>query len=182
MDTKELEANIRRMEQAIRSLGQSILNMRQSIERCYREAAMAEKRAESILARASYEEDPSYVTAMYEKASLYMNQSASYMQQAENMQSQVDAMVPQLRGYIPIYREYMQEGQNNLADLNIGAEHLMKLSSQQYGATKIKEALQMTRHRITYNQNLVKGCSDRIRWIEQICGSSGDSYVKVKRR
>ncbi|HJJ90202.1 MAG TPA: hypothetical protein O0Y05_04110, partial [Methanocorpusculum sp.] len=85
-------------------------------------------------------------------------------------------------GYKSEYQSYMSEGQNNLANLQIAADQLSNVASARYGATKIKEALAATRQRIVYNQNLVNGCQKRINWIEQICGSSGDSYTRVRRR
>lgn len=91
-------------------------------------------------------------------------------------------MISELSGYKSEYQSYMAEGQTNLANLRTAADQLTGIVGGKYGAAKIKEALVATKQRMVYNQNLVNGCQKRISWIEQICGSSNDSYTKVKRR
>lgn len=182
METKELENNLRNLDETVLALGQSIQNMRNSISQCYSQADSLESRAHALMYMASNEEDQSVAAQMYTHASAYMNQSSAYRMQGESLQSQMGGMISELSGYKLEYQSYMAEGQTNLANLKIAADQLTSVAGGKYGAAKIKEALAATKQRMVYNQNLVNGCQKRISWIEQICGSSGDSYTRVRRR
>ena len=131
---------------------------------------------------ASNEEDQSVAAQMNSQASACMNQSSAYRMQAESLQSQMGGMISELSGYKSEYQSYMEEGQTNLANLKIAVDQLTSVAGSKYGAEKIREALAATKQRMVYNQNLVNGCQKRISWIEQICGSSGASKTRVKKR
>ena len=182
METKELENNLRTLDQKVLALGQSIQNMRNSISQCYAQADSLENRAQVLMSMASREEDQTVVSQIYRQVSACMNQANEYRMQAESMQSQIGGMISELSGYKSEYKGYMSEGQTNLANLRIAADQLTSVNGVKYGAAKIKEALATTKQRIVYNQNLINGCQKRINWIEQLCGSSGDSYTRVRRR
>lgn len=182
METKELENNLRNLDQTVLSLGQSIQNMRNSISQCHSQVDGLENQAQMLMLMVSSEEDQSAVAKMYSQASACMNQANAYRIQAENLQSQMGGMIFELSGYKSEYQSYMSEGQTNLANLKIVADQLTSMAGSKYGAAKIKEALAATKQRMVYNQNLVLGCQKRINWIEQLCGSSGDSYTRARKR
>ena len=183
MQTHELEANLRTLDQTVIRLGQAVQNMRNSINQYYSEAYSLENAANQLLSMASSEEDPERVSQIYSQASSYMNQAESYRMQAQQVESQIGERATELRAYKSEYQYYLNEGQTNLANLKIAADTLLNVSGSKYGADKLKAALAQTNQRIIYNQNLIKGCQTRMNWIDQICGSDGDpQLVKVKRR
>jgi chromosome segregation ATPase len=182
METKELENHLRRLDQTVLALGQSIQNARNRIAQCQIQADHLESQAHSLMSMASNEEDGGAAAQLYSQANACMNQASSYRMQAENLQSQAEGMMSELNGHKSEYQSYMSEGQTNLSNLKIAADQLTSIAGNKYGASKIREALSATKQRMIYNQNLVNGCQKRISWIEQLCGSSGDSYVNVKRR
>lgn len=182
METKELENNLRYLDQTVLALGQSIQNARNSIAQCQLQADRLEGQAHSLMSMASSEEDGGAAAQLYSQATACMNQASAYKMQAENLQSHADGMISELNGHKSEYQSYMAEGQTNLSNLKIAADQLTSIAGNKYGAAKIREALSATKQRMIYNQNLVNGCQKRINWIEQLCGSSGDSYAKVKRR
>lgn len=53
METKELENNLRNLDQTVLALGQSIQNMRNSISQCYSQADSLESRAQALMNMAS---------------------------------------------------------------------------------------------------------------------------------
>lgn len=182
METKELERILQNLDQTVLGLGNSIQNMRRSISQCYMDAETYESMAYSIMSSASDMEDPSYAQDLYSQATSYMDQAESCRRQAVYLQEQVDGMASELRGYWSQYQHYMEEGQTNLYNLKIAADQLTGMAGKKYGGDKIREALMTTKQRMIYNQNLVNGCQKRMNWIAQICGTDGDSFVKVKRR
>lgn len=184
MDTRELEKNLRELDIVVLNLGQSIQSMKNSIAQYYSQVDSLESRAQAMMYMASNEENELVSSQMYSQATACMNQAYAYRRQAEGLESQIGEMSSELNGYKSEYQRYMEEGQTNLANLKIAADKLMKVDENKYGVQKTKEALNAIKQRIVYNQNLVNVCHKRIRWIEEICGPSDDSYVmiKVKRR
>ena len=111
-----------------------------------------------------------------------MDEAARCYSMADQAESQADYLRGELRGIRSEYEYYMNEGHTNLANLQIAVQSLTGASSSKYGRDKLSQALQSTRQRIVFNQNLVSGCQKRIAWIDQICGAGGDQYNKVLRR
>ena len=182
METKELENGLKNLDQAALNLGQTIQNMRNNISQCYTQADNLESRAKVLMAMASREENEVAVAQMYNQSFACTSQASAYRMQAERLQMQMGEMTSKLSGYKEKYQNYMAEVQINLANLKIAAAKLTGVTGSKYGAEKIKEALAATKQRMVYNQNLVQGCQKRISWIEQICGSTGDSYTRVRKR
>ena len=182
MDTKELENNLKNLDQATLGLGQTIQNMRNNISQCYTQADNLEGQAKILKAMASREENEVTAAQMYNQSFAYTNQASAYRMQAEKLQMQMEKMTSKLSGYKEMYQNYMAEGQINLVNLRTAVDKLVGVARSKYGTEKIEEALAATKQRMIYNQNLVQGCQKRISWIEQICGSTGDSYTRVRQR
>lgn len=180
-----LEALLREMEPQIRSLGSEIQSLRAGAVQKRMQSQNYYEMAQELMSRTYDPEDEdsaSRAAEAYSQAQSYMEEASRCEAMANEMEMQAFDRADQLRQYRYQYEDFMAEGQNNLADLQITAQKLMALTNSTYGAAKIKDALELTQKRILYNQNLVKGCQARINWIDQLCGPGGDQYRKVLRR
>ena len=178
LETVELQSILRNLDNRTQQMGSKVNELSREISNLYSQAQTCRTTAESLLNRSSFEDDANRSSDMVSQASAYMSRADYYESSAVQMESQLDGIKSDLRSCQSEYEYYINEGKTNLANLKIAAEKLTELSGAKYGGDKIKQTLEQTRHKMTFNNNLVEGCRRRISWIEQICGSSGGSPVK----
>ena len=149
-----------------------------NISNAYSQAESCRATANSLLNMAACEEDSNNAADMVSQAAEYFNRADYYESAASQMESEAECLRTDLLGYKSEYEYYMGEGETNLANLQIAANKLMNMAGTTYGGDKIKQALELTRHKIEFNTKLVDGCRKRISWIEQLCGDAGKQPVK----
>ncbi len=179
MNTHELSANLKELDNNAQSIGQSIQRLSAEAASYRNQAMQYEQMADSLMNSAYSVEDEGQYEEIRYQSSEYMSEASRCHSMADYMESQVQTLQGELRGIRSQYEYYMNEGHNNLANLQIAVETLTGASASKYGREKIQQVLRETQQRIIYNKNLVEGCKKRIAWINQICGSAGDQYVKT---
>ena len=171
METRVLEANLKRLDQTVISLGREIEYAREKITECVSKADELENQANAMMSMASSIEDPDQASQLYSQADAYISQSSAYRAQADQYESKVSGKIAELKKYKSEYENYMAEGKTNILNLQATLNQLNKVIGNKYGASKIQEALESVRQRTIYNQNLVRGCLSRIQWIDRLCGA-----------
>ncbi len=178
METTQLQSILRNLDNRTQQMGNQVNELTNEINNLYSQAQSCRATAGALLNRASFEEDADWSADMVSQASAYLSRADYYASSASQMESQLEGIKSGLRGCQAEYEHYMNEGETNLANLQIAVDKLTGLSGAKYGGDKIRQTLEQTRHRIVFNKNLVEGCRKRIRWIEQVCGATGSQPVK----
>lgn len=181
MNRQVLETNLRALDARTQNVGNEIQNARQRCAGYRGQAEKLEEAANRMFQLASMEEDEEKSAHDLAMGSAYMAQAEQNYAMADEIEGQLSGMEGELLGLKEQYVMYMEEGQRNLQSLNIAVGQLMGASGSRYGRDGVKAALGEARGQITYNQNLVNGCRQRIGWIEGILSESGDPYQKTYR-
>lgn len=168
METTELQAVLHNLDNNTQCIGHQIKEMNLQINRLYSQAENCRNTAESILGRANYEDDANRSADMLSQASAYLSRAEYYESSASQMELQIDGLRSELINCRNQYEYYMGEGKMNLENLKPAVEKLAELSGANYGRDKIIQTLEQMRQRLTFNQKLVDGCRQRIKWIDQI--------------
>lgn len=179
MNTKVLEAELRLLDERTRTTGNGILSGRNQCAGYRRQADGFSAQADLLMNRACAEEDADRSAGLIAQASACTDQAARCAAAADEIERRLKTMEKELLGLRAEYAFYQQEGENNLRTLYEAAEKLLRISGSRYGGAQISGTLAETKQRITYNQNLVKGCIRRMEWIDQIGADCGEPYVKA---
>ena len=178
METSELQTVLHNLDSKTQQVGHRAITMVGEINNLYSQVENCRSTADSLLNRASFEDDANRSADMVSQASAYLSRAEYFESSATQMESQLEELKGELRGYRNEYEYYMGEGETNLANLELAVNKLTSLSGAKYGGEKIRQTLEQTKHRIVFNRNLVEGCRKRISWIDQICGSAVSQPVK----
>lgn len=182
MDTKVLEEQLKKLDEKTISLGKEVQRLRKEGSQYQCMAENYTVKAQSLFRTISNAGEDEDTSSIYETANEYMEQAIRCEELAQECEEQEKEKVVALRECRCAYESYQEEGQTNLANLEITVNKLKTMTGSQYGAGKIKEALTLAQHKVVYNDNLVKGCQKRMLWIDQICGESAEPYQKVLKR
>ena len=184
MNTGQLEAELRLLDERTKTTGNGILSGRNQCAGYESQVEAFSARADMLMNRAYAEEDAEQSAKMISQAAACMDQAARYRALADEIENRLRIMGKELLGLRAEYLFYQAEGENNLRTLHEAAEKLMSVSGSRYGGAQISSTLEETKRRIVYNRNLVEGCKNRSAWIDQIGISSEEPYVKTysKRR
>lgn len=179
MNTKQLEAELRLLDERTKTTGNEILSGRNQCAGYRIQAEEFLARADMLINQAYAEEDADQSAKIISQSAECMDQAARYRALADGIESRLKIMGKELLGLRAEYVFYQAEGENNLRTLHEAAEKLMRVSGSRYGGAQISSTLEETKRRIVYNRNLVEGCIKRIAWIDQIGVSSEEPYVKT---
>lgn len=169
METRELENRLLALDNVVVDLGQQIQEMKSRAREMMDDARELEDQACQMMAGAQSADDPDTMSALYSQAQSMFSQAASLSSQAESIKEQARSRETQLKGYRSEYQEYKNAGLANISSLRQAVTKLSGLSDSRYGRNALNQALNESRQRLTYNQNLVNGCDQRMKWIDHIC-------------